>query len=269
MEILNKLEALINSFLFKLGELMWKLVPVKVKNFFKNIEYWKTRAIQFFKSLPAIVLKWLISTFKSLKVLASEFNFKNKLLETYKVASEKYKKNAPAKYASVLKIFATPFLMISEWLSGLSTGQSLLLLAFTGGSILGIIGIGFSGRKLVNNHLDQNRTPASAEEIAYKRPGYYKKETRHFDLTNLRLPVYVAQVNEIRSVDIDFTATLSNRHSRKFLEKLELQLRDHLILQIEPSVASFPLEDEGKEIIRKKVHMEIDEFLNLHKIHAF
>jgi hypothetical protein len=43
-------------------------------------------------------------------------------------------------------------------------------------------------------------------------------------------------------------------------------MRDHLILEMEPSVASFPLTEEGKEIIRQKLSTEIDVFLESHKI---
>jgi hypothetical protein len=159
-----------------------------------------------------------------------------------------------------------PFLVVAQWVQGLSPAQALLLLGFSGASILSVIGIGFSGHKLAKNHLDDGRAPASVDEILYERPGYYKKQTRHFEVSNFRLPVYVAQVNEVRSVDIDFTATMSNRNAKMYLEKREFQLRDHLINNIEPSVSSFPLEEEGKEIIRKKVWMEINDYLKENKI---
>jgi hypothetical protein len=45
------------------------------------------------------------------------------------------------------------------------------------------------------------------------------------------------------------------------LEKLEFQLRDHLILNIEPMISSFPLEEEGKGILREKLIMEINDFM--------
>jgi len=50
------------------------------------------------------------------------------------------------------------------------------------------------------------------------------------------------------------------------LEKLEFQLRDHLILNVEPMLASFPLEEEGKQILREKLTMEINDFLSERKI---
>jgi flagellar basal body-associated protein FliL len=74
------------------------------------------------------------------------------------------------------------------------------------------------------------------------------------------------KLNEIRSIDIDFSATMSSRMSRMKLAKMEFELRDHLILNVEPMVASFPLEEEGKEILRKKLTLEINDFMIANKI---
>jgi flagellar basal body-associated protein FliL len=74
------------------------------------------------------------------------------------------------------------------------------------------------------------------------------------------------KLNELRSIDIDFSATMSSRMSRMKLEKKEIELRDHLILNVEPMIVSFPLEDEGKEILRKKLTLEINDFMITHQI---
>lgn len=266
MSLLEKIETLLNALLIKLGELIWKAVPGSVKNLFARISALKERLIAFIKSLPSLILQFLLRKISGLKTLLASINFKQVLSETYQKASEKYKANAPSGAGKFGKILMTPVFMMGEWLRGLSPVQALLLMSFTGASILAVIGIGYSGQKLANNHFGGERVPASAEEVLYERPDYYKKETRHFDIANLRLPVYVAQVNELRTVDIDFTATLSNRQAKQFLEKHEFQLRDFLILQIEPSVATFPLEEEGKEIIRKKLWVELNDFLKEQKM---
>jgi hypothetical protein len=49
--------------------------------------------------------------------------------------------------------------------------------------------------------------------------------------------------------------------SRMQVDKLELQFRDHLVLNLEPMVAAFPLEEEGKEILRQKLLSEMNEFM--------
>lgn len=263
MEFLNKIEAFINKMLIKLGELIWnfvlKMIPAPIKDFIKNF---KARI----KSLPAVLKNLLIKIVKNAKTNLLSFNYKAALQETYQKALTQYKETSAKHGSGVKKIFLIPFLMVSQWLQGLTAVQTLLLLTCTGASFLAIVGIGFSGHRMVKGQ-GNDRFPASVEvEVEYERPVYYKKETKHFEVTNFRLPVYIPQVNEVKSVDIDFIATLSNRAAKQFLEKHEFQLRDFLILQIEPSVASFPLEEEGKEIIRRKLLTEINDYLRNHEV---
>lgn len=263
MSLLEKLENLINHLLIKLGEAMWKAVPAPVKNFFSKIEAWKLFFIAWLKALPSKLKTLISSSAKSAKSL----NWKDAFSETYQKAMSQYKEKTSGSVGQFRTLIMTPFLMLGQWLNGLTTTQSALLLMFTAGSFLSVIGIISSGQRMATSYSESGRAPASVEEEAkYERPEYYKKQTKHFEVVNLRLPVYVAQVNEIKSVDIDFVATMTNRSSKKFLEKNEFQFRDHLILQMEPSVASFPLEEEGKEIIRKKIIAELNDFLKIHEI---
>lgn len=268
MNLFSKLENAINFLLIKLGELLLKAVPMPIRIFFRKISLWYGRLIEQVKSLPAKTIPFLLSLVGVLKKAISSFNFKSALNETYQKAMSQYQVGKARQTGKLKKLLITPFLMFSQWLQGLTPGQALLLMTFTAGSFLAVLGIGFSGQRMIGSYSEKNRTPASAEEILYERPDYYKEEKRHFDLTNFRLPVYVANVNEIRSVDIDFTATLSNRNSRLYLEKSDSYLRDFLIMQLEPSVASFPLDAEGKEIIREKLMREIDEFLKKNSING-
>lgn len=266
MNFLTKIETAINFLLNKLGELLYKAIPAPVKALLAKISMMYSWLVSFIKRLPMLAITFVKNSISKSKSTVSSVNWKQALAETYKKAMSELKEKSPESAGKMGTVFLTPFLMIGQWLKGLSPAQSMLLLSFSCASILAVIGIGFSGHKLMHPETDQGRFPASTEEVEYERPDYYKKQTKHFDLTNLRLPVYVAQVNEIRSVDVDFTATLSNRNARMFLEKHEFHLRDHLILQLEPSVASFPLEEEGKEIIRRKLFSEINDFLKQNEI---
>lgn len=263
MGLIEKLEILLNGLLFKLGELLWKVMPLPVKKFADKWQAWKLIVHDFVKTLPSLLKILFFKILATVKSIATSIDYKAIFVDSYKSAMARYN---GAKLGGLKKLILTPVLVFAQWLQGLTPGQSLMLVTFTCASILAVIGIGFSGQKLLNQGKDAGRTPASAEEISYDRPGYYKKHTKHFTMTNFRLPVYIPELNEIRSVDVDFTATLSNRHARMFLEKWEFQLRDHLILQIEPSISSFPLEEEGKVIIKKKIWAEINDFLKLHEI---
>lgn len=266
MDLLVKIENAINFLLIKLTELMLKAVPKSVRVFFSKFNHCWVQFLLHFKNLPALGKKWLLLFFQKTKSFIASVSFKEALKETYQTAITQYKTRKASQVGKLKTFLLTPFLILGQWLQGLSVSQSMLLLTFSAASFLAVVGIGFSGKKLMSNNGEAERFPASAEEILYERPEYYKKSARHLEITNLRLPVYIPEVNEIRSVDIDFTATLSNRYSRAYLEKHEFHLRDHLILQMEPSVASFPLLDEGKQIIRQKLLMEINDFLKVNKI---
>lgn len=272
MGLLEKIENFINRILLLLGEKIFnfvlKITPPKIKMFISNLMALKLRFTTFIKSTPQLLKEKLPLLLAYLKKKASDFDIKGKISRTHQMALERYKTTqGQSKISALKKLFLSPFLILGEWLNGLTTAQSILLLSFTVSSILGAINIISSGHRLLESQNHGSRAPASVElEVSYDRPDYYKKETRHVTITNLRLPVYYANINEIKSVDVDFTATLSNRMSRLQVDKLELQFRDHLVLNLEPMMASFPLEEEGKEILRQKLLSEMNDFMESREI---
>lgn len=262
MDFLVKLENFLNALILKLGAKLLNLVPVKVRDFFSHlVAHWKAIVVRL-KALP----KNIIASLPGLKASVLSFDYKEKILDPLKTGLARYNAGKKEKAGQLKVILLAPFLLMGQWLQGLSSAQALLLIFFSGASFLSGISIISSGSRLLQDS-GPARTPAS-EEVSYDRPEYYKKDTKHVTLTNLRLPIYVPEVNELRSVDIDFTATMTTRESKQFLEKHEFQLRDHLILEIEPSVASFPLTEEGKEIIRSKLQSELDGFLRERKVNG-
>jgi hypothetical protein len=272
MGLLEKIENFINRILLLFGEKIFnfilKITPPKIRMFISHLIALKLRFTVFIKSIPQLIKEKLPFLLAYLKKRASDFDIKGKISRTQQIAIERYKTTqGQSKISSMKKLFLSPFLILGEWLNGLTTAQSILLLSLTVSSILGAINIISSGHRLLESQHQGSRAPASVElEVSYDRPNYYKKETRHVTITNLRLPVYYANINEIKSVDIDFTATLSNRMSRIQVDKLELQFRDHLVLNLEPMMASFPLEEEGKEILRQKLLSEMNDFMESREI---
>jgi hypothetical protein len=263
MGFLEKIETFINALLIRLGWLIWKIIPRPIKVLITFIQELHQRLSFLLKRIPHDSLRFGKYFFKKLIQMllwakSKTISGKEKSIEILKTISVP----GSNKFKTFLLL---PWFIITRWLKDLSASQTIMLLCFTAGSTLAIISIGFSGQRMLK-HISNSRVPASIEEITYDRPEYYKKHTRHVQISNLRLPVYVAKVNEIKSVDIDFVATMSNRQTRIFLEKHDFQLRDHLVLQVEPSVATFPLVAEGKEIIKLKLIEEINLFLKNNKV---
>jgi flagellar basal body-associated protein FliL len=266
MGLIEKLETLINNLIFKLLEFLWRLVPSPIKKIVEKYKNLKERFISFIKNIPSLLKKYIPILINKAKTKISTTNFRPEIFDELKVILDEYTKNNK-NAGKFKKIIILPWIIASKWFEDLSTAQTLGMFIFSAASILAVIGIGFSGQKIANLQREASRMPASVEEeIPYARPVYYKKQTRHVEISNLRLPVYFANINEVKSVDIDFVATTSNRETKMFLDKHDFQLRDHLILQVEPSVAAFPLEEEGKDIIRKKIIQEINDFLKTYEI---
>lgn len=261
MDFLNKLETFLNALILKCGDRMLALVPPKMREFFSTLDVRFIKLIAFLKALPSLLKEKL----PGLKSAAKNFDYREKIIRPLMEAAARYNSGKKEKAGKLKVLFVAPYLVMKQWFQGLSPAQTLLLLFFTGASFISGFSIISSSTKLMGGD-DSGRAPASDETVSYDRPDYYKKDLKHFTLTNFRLPVYLPNLNELRSVDIDFTATMTTRESRMFLEKMEFQLRDYLIHEIEPSVAQFPLTDEGKEIIRHKISSELDNFLKIQKI---
>jgi hypothetical protein len=265
MNFLTKIEDFINQLILRFCELSLKLfkrfVPISVINFIKKFRAGLLYLVNNFKTLPATTKVFSIELLKKIKSNLLSINFKEKLIASYIVVQNYYKKQSskgPGKFKASI---VTPIHLMAKWLQGLSIAQSMLLLGFSVASFLAGVSIISSGGRMISKN-SALRNPASiGEEFEYERPEYYKKDIRHLLITSVRLPVYIGGLNDLKSVDIDFNVTLSNRQSKLTLAKLELQLRDHLILHIEPLIASFPLKEEGREILKKKIWLEIDEFL--------
>jgi flagellar basal body-associated protein FliL len=258
MNMLNKIEDLINAFLTKFIDLVKGgirgITPLFFRVFLAKLKVRRTAFFRFLKKSPWLLKEKVIHMIHALKHQWQEIEVKG----TYQRAIEKYK--GPEGHQSKFKLLIlTPFLMFGVWLRGLSFWQRSLLVTCTIASIVSMAAVVQSIQSL-RNHGVVVRKPASVE-VAYERPDYYKKETRFFEMRNLTLPVYVPGLNQIRTVDLDFTATMSNREVKMKLEERDIQIRDHLTLNVEPLSANFPLEDEGKEIIRQKLILELDEYI--------
>lgn len=91
-----------------------------------------------------------------------------------------------------------------------------------------------------------------------KRPDYYKAYDRQFIIYNVVLPVYVHKKSAIRSLIIDFSVTASNRYICEYFKINEHLIKDHINRVMEPMIPEFPLEKEGKQIIKKKLVKEIN-----------
>jgi flagellar basal body-associated protein FliL len=152
-----------------------------------------------------------------------------------------------------------------KWATGLKPAHFAILFTFTTASILSVMSIVVQSQKMLASNEQASRAPASAED-PYNRPAYYKLNEREISFNNVKVPIYITGINELRALIIDFSVVTSNRATKKWLEKNEFQMRDHLIQTLEPVLPAFPMTDEGRTVITDKLKSELNAFLAHNKI---
>jgi hypothetical protein len=271
MNFVNKIEELINRLIFRFIELILRLLkknsPPKLLKFYKKSVFkWRRFKAQS-KTFPKRSKVFLIELVKKIKSKYQSIEIKPKFIHLKEKITAPFIEEGN-KGRNKFVVLAKGFLKLGEsWLKGLSFGQASLLIALTCFSFFATFNILSSGKKIADFYNDAVRSPASLD-YQYERPEYYKKDQRHVFFGSVKIPVYPGGVNDFTSVDIEFNATLSNRESKHILVKLEFQLRDYLILHLEPILATFTLQEEGKEILKRKIWSEVDNFLEEREING-
>jgi len=123
-----------------------------------------------------------------------------------------------------------------------------------------------TGKDIFTFKKEQKKGPDTSDYIT--RPKYFLGEKKQFSLQNIDLPIYVENVNAIRMLTFDFTVESSNRYIAAYFSSRvnENLIKDQLNNSVEPIVPSFPLEEEGKRIIKLKIKEEINELVQKLKI---
>lgn len=116
-----------------------------------------------------------------------------------------------------------------------------------------------------SRELDSYVGPASVE-VYPEKPAYFLKKEKTMAVLNIAIPVFVEDINAIKTITIDFSVTTSTRFARLYLEENEDKLKDHFFTTTEPILSSFPLEKEGKDVLKEKIRDELDIFLKQEKV---
>lgn len=99
-----------------------------------------------------------------------------------------------------------------------------------------------------------------------KRPVYYRQAEKMFKIEDLNLQLFLEDTNRNRQVWVDFAMLASNRNAILYLKEHEVQLKDHIMTNVEPVIPSLPIEEEGRQIIKEKLRLEINEFLKKNEV---
>lgn len=106
----------------------------------------------------------------------------------------------------------------------------------------------------------KGRTPASIQKYDDK-PEYRMYKKRTATIFKIQVPIYRDKLKGVRNITIDFTVRTSTRFAKQYLEFHTQKLKDYFFTRVEPVISSFPLEEEGKIVLKEKINDELNNFL--------
>lgn len=266
-----KIEEFLNKIIEKLfsilKSILSKLVPKNIKikyqliknNSYKSLISGKTKSAEKFETIITRVKNKLLKLKEYfLKIKSIDY----KLIITKKLTSLKdYISTTPIK-----KIILKPFIWFKiqiftiyfQFKPKTEVNSSIVL------SVIGLLVIGsFTAYKSFNSIYEKefpSRTPASVQEYDY-RPEYLMYKRKSLKIFNIKMPIYAEKVGRVTSITVDFSLRTSTRHARFYLSEYEYKLKDYFFTQVELMSSEFPLEQEGKRVIKEMIINELNNFL--------
>lgn len=268
---LEKLEEIINVFLMAIWtaiiSFVHGLIPQKffdsISSFKSKIKDWKIKKFeQFTKLLNDLKSKSITSKTFLINQIDSiqKYPIKEKF-QVHLTILKEYLLNTPLK-THVLWVskrfnkYSTSF-----WKAVDKVGRQQLGLALTAMLmiVVGILSIYDSSRDIYNNEY-RTRAPASVQQYDDK-PDYkmYKRKTAV--IFKIQVPIYREKLKQVRNITIDFTIRTSTRFAKQYMEFHAQKLKDYFFTSVEPVTSSFPLEEEGKIVLKEKIQYELNNFL--------
>ncbi len=268
-----KIEELINGFITSLMSLLGgkakDLTPKKIK---KNIENSKELLTsrrgelkeKLSKSKDKAIAKAIEAKGKIEKVKENSVTTIQKARET------DIKKIRFAQiFAAISAFLAPPLIKLKTWYLNLQPTEIASFVTLSTVATLASVNIYVQSNKMA----EESRSPASelVEEVekataVSRRPAYFKRKEKQFLVSNVILPAYIKKNGAVKKLVIDFTFESSNRYIKNFLWENSYYVHDVLNSTIEPISIDFPLEEEGKTIIKEKIQREINGLLKRFEI---
>jgi len=95
-----------------------------------------------------------------------------------------------------------------------------------------------------------------------RKPAFFKFKDREFSVDDIYFPIYIKSTNSIKRLILEINLRASNRYIKTFFTENNMRnldlIYDRLNLTTEQIIPHFPLTDEGKFIIKRKIKIELD-----------
>ncbi len=141
--------------------------------------------------------------------------------------------------------------------------QKKILLA-TIGLIFLANGIYHYGQQIADNLEQDIFSDYTPLANPYRRPEYFRKSEKQFKVTGIILPIDLRR--DHRKLVADLTFESSNKYIKAYFETHPYLIPDVLGRRIESVSINFPLEAEGKSILKEKIIEEVNLLLEELKI---
>lgn len=273
-----KLEIFLNSILISIGHAIVAAIPQSFKTSANNVQSYiqnkKEQVAQRRTELSELSKnrkEKLRLAHKSAKLKVKKFkeiDMGTRMLEA-RVRTSIYWQNISFKllFASALGVLTWPKRVLASLGAKVTANQ--LAVAITLTSVSTVAGITmYKASNQIYQDVQRSRHPASGKPAIPEliRPAYYKAQTKQFEIGQLKLPLYVSSMNGIKTMTLDFKIKTTNRRTLQYINKNEFMIRDWLMMNVEPIKAEFPLEPEGRDIIKDKIKRELNSFLDKNQV---
>ncbi len=271
-KIEEKLNSLLEKILKKLSRFFVRIFhfiilkkvfdKIEIKN--KALKEWKTKKKQSLKAgVQTSYKNYLKKQEKFFQKIDSiqKYPFKEKIAE-FKIKTRIYlTTTSPKEHIHNIKNIVSPLLIkLKNKLLNINkaqVGMTFVLIFFIA---LGSYSI-YLGSTDIYQHEYPNRGIASTEQAYDYRPEYRQYADRTLKIQNIKVPIYTERLGEIDSITVDFSLRLSTKFSKYYLEEYEYKLKDYFFTTVEPILSGFLINEEGKEVLKEKIIIEIDNFL--------
>jgi len=270
MKKLQQLEDLLNSIIEKIYVIFFNALKNTTPDNLKKIGV-KEKLKVAKKSISIKLIE------KTSKIKTSCIKSKNEAVVKFNLSKEKSKiyitkaKEIDLKKTDykkiVLSIFGFCLIIVNKYTKWLIKLKPMTIASFmTVSTIVGVTSVGVykNSKKII----DQSRDPASVAQVEKIniRPDYYKDNEKIFLVRNITIPVYLESVSSekkhsMRKLKIDIVLLCSNKYIKAFFWEKPFYIHDKINVDLEPISIDFPLKEEGKKIIRKKIKQLSNELL--------
>lgn len=279
MKILKKFEKFeentnnaLNRVLSKIWLFILSLIPQIIFDTYHKVKDWIIRkSIEWFNKSKDFI-KFLIKKFHEYKTnlfnlidQIQAFPFKSKIFELGNFLKELLLKTPLKTHVNTISKFTSAaFHKFFNFLEKNNNPQIYIATTAMLMILFGTYNIYVSSSNIYLQEFN-TREPASQQQYIEK-PEYQAYDKRTLKVFNVKVPIFQESISAIRSVTIDFTVRTDTRFAKQYLEEYEYKLKDYFFLTVEPVVSEFPLEEEGKSILKDKIQRELNSFLKAHNV---